>query len=307
MTAAPAGGGEDWRAISRRMRSEPAVFVAGVARSGTSALRATLERHPSFRPRKDQSPETHLFARPDLVREVTAGRRRQRLFEFLLEDEAAAARVDALAAGVPELGHEDLARLFFAVAKEVRGVRRLIEKTPRHVLHLPLIDRSFPECRFLLCVRHPLDVYSSYRKRLADDVEPGAASGSPTAVPAGKEWLTASPEEFARDWAEKVAIVADWCERYPDRSLLVRYEDLTVSPRAEVERICRFLGEPFAERELFGGEDGDASPTGAPDPSARITVNTKRWDSWLDETAGRVIESATADAMERVGYRRYLA
>ena len=37
MNAARAASGDDWREIARRMQSEPAVFIAGVARSGTSA------------------------------------------------------------------------------------------------------------------------------------------------------------------------------------------------------------------------------------------------------------------------------
>lgn len=293
---------DEARELIARMADEPAVFIAGVARSGTSALRATLERHPSFRPRADRSPETHLFVRPELVRDVTAGRRRQRLFEFLLEDDAAARRVDRLAATVPEPGHPELARVFFGVAKEVRGVRRVLEKTPRHVLFLREIDAAFPRAKFLLCARHPLDVYSSYRKRLHDDEQPDGA------VAAGKEWLTATPADFARDYAEKIGLAADWCERHPERSLLVRYEDLTADPRAQLERICRFLNEPFAARELFEpGASGSAERrAGSPDPSAPITANAKRWDAWLDRPDALAVESGTAAAMKRVGYSRYL-
>ena len=84
--------------IERRMAEEAAVFVAGCNRSGTTALRHTLDQHPAFRVQREmcagggarvRSPETGVFADPERVFAIRDPRGR-RLLRYLLGDEGAA-------------------------------------------------------------------------------------------------------------------------------------------------------------------------------------------------------------------------
>ncbi len=47
--------------ISKEMALCSPVFIIGEARSGTSILYRTLQKHPTFRPREIDLTETHLF------------------------------------------------------------------------------------------------------------------------------------------------------------------------------------------------------------------------------------------------------
>ncbi len=313
MTEATRGesGEAGWRAASRRERREAPVFVVGVARSGTTALRNTLERHPRFRPREPRTAETRVFERPRRVLQILepAG---EPLLEFFLGDRDGAARMLAAAREVPHGGlgrrlarsawrrarHDDLVRVFFHHARRVRGVERLVEKTPTHALHLEALRATYPRARVIACVRHPVDVYSSYRKRLARVRERDKYTDR-------LQWLEADAVEFARSWAECVDAIRGESERRPDGLHWVRYEDLTADPETELQAICRFVDEPFEAGPLLEEVEVRRDAHGSPRLRARIAPNEKRWDEFLDEESARVVEERLGSAMQRLGYERY--
>jgi len=174
--------------------SPPPVFITGVARSGTSILYRTLQQHPRFRPANARDgfdlTESRAFVEPWSVRA-----RDTAPFRFLLEDEHCHRRFLDEAHVVPPLlgrlhrleplrrlarrsrrtriawwrvcGNDRLLRLYFRHAAHARGVERLVEKTPAHVWMLPEVRATFPDAKVISTHRHPLDVFSSYHRRLA--------------------------------------------------------------------------------------------------------------------------------------------
>jgi hypothetical protein len=286
-----------WRASAEAGRAEPAVFVVGVPRSGTTALRNTLERHTSFAPRRPGSVETRVFLRPRRVLRLLepAG---ETLLEFMLGDRELAARAveDARAAEPPEA--EQWIRIYFHYAKRARGVRRLLEKTPGHAAHLDAIWSAFPSASVLACIRHPVDALSSYRKRLARVRERGRYREE-------LRWLAAPPDEFARAWAGMVERLQRAAEQRPDRLRLLRYEDLTADPGRALAGVCAFLGEPFEEAALVSGVEEARDASGSPRLHARLAPSRKRWRDFLDADAARAVEDALAEPMRRAGYARY--
>jgi hypothetical protein len=322
-----AGGMEEsWKQISARMAGENPVFIVGVPRSGTTALRHTLDQLPAFLAREDHSPETRVFATPERLRRLRE-RKGKPAYKYMLKDAAEAdallERMAQIQLGFPRLrrsirhllerraggdrakaaawrlaGNHHLLRLYFHHAKRARGCSRLLEKSPRHVFFLNEIFCTFPRAQTLMCVRHPVDVYSSYRKRLERDRR------------AGKEekairWLSAEAEDFARRYARIVEIMLRRARERPEQCMLVRYEELTANTAVALEGICRFLDEHFDEKILIEERSVSRDDFGSPEPRWRIVDNRKSWEDFLGREEANRVEEILAGSMSLLGYPRY--
>ena len=295
------------------MQAASPVFIIGEARSGSSLLYRTLQKHPSFRPKVQNLVETQAFAHlrrtflfsleyPDTFR------------RFMLDDPCAyaaflrsirPARVaSALAAPVnyvvrdpamwwwlATLNHLVL-RSYFFFAWQARGCARLVEKTPTNVVHLPKLARAFPAGRFLYIHRHPVDVFSSYRRRAA--VDPGAG------------WADLTLERFCSVYRHRTSLALDWAGRH-DNLHLVRYEQLTGDPPAAFRPLCAFLQEPYVAEAL-------EEPAPNPDrwPVDRhlwggIVQQTKQWRDYLSDTEAAALQERLAPVMAALGHQPYPA
>ena len=138
----------DWRRISPAMAGEEPVFVVGVYRSGTSALRTTLHRVPAFHAPDARSPETRVFRHPDRIERIFE-RPQRRMLRYLRGDEIVAQElVHTLGEVRPAfaplrrwlhdrsrdrarrwrlLGHHHRLRVYFHYAQHARGSARILE------------------------------------------------------------------------------------------------------------------------------------------------------------------------------------
>ena len=304
------------------MSRESPVFIVGVNRSGTTALRSTLDRHPAFRSRRDVSPETNVFETPERVFKLHK-RVGRRALGYLLEDEDVVRDLrrqlgprwvwqygwrgwvdfwsDRSESEVSRVrrwriqGHHHQLRAFFHAASTARGCRRLLEKTPKHVHFLPELFETFPRARVLMCIRHPVEVYSSLKKRLQRERLEGSDPGR-------GDWQSIDVEEFVRRYDQIATISLEWAASCPDRCRLVRYEALTADPRRELCSICGFLGEPFDEEALLGSSRIVRDASGSPAPEGRLAENQKRWRDFISEDDATAIEAGLAEPMARLGY-----
>ncbi len=307
---------DSWRELSEAMKRHPAVFVLGVPRSGTTVLRNTIARLPEFRAAPRSNVETRIFVAPERVLAPRA-KGSERILRWLNDDAGAADRLAAAAAAARESSeltafptgatpahqrflaerNDHLVRLFFGFGLAANGAHRVLEKTPRHMYHLDEIRSTFPAARVLMCVRHPVDVYSSYRKKLAqhernDRFEPR------------HQWLKIKPKLFGERFAAWAATMLDHEARDPATYRVVRYETLTADPRAEVARVCEFIGVRFEPEVLFDAVDEQRDRAGSPLPSTRLTANAKKWRDHLSESDARKVEVHAASALDRLGYPR---
>src|SRR5215207_5402774 len=176
------------RALSRTMARASPVFIVGEARSGTSILYRTLQKHSAFAPTRQSLVETEMFAQ--LPRAFLFSRTYpEPWIKFFLDDGAEwerflrSVRLPRLATAALSpvnylrrdrwgwlfyagLGPATL-RSFVSHATRARGCQRLVEKTPTNTPHLAKLTAAFPHARLLYIHRHPVDVYSSYRRRAA--------------------------------------------------------------------------------------------------------------------------------------------
>lgn len=126
-----------WNAVLPPKDRASPVFLVGFPRSGTTLLDTLLMGHPQVQV---------LEERPMLTRVEAALGGIDRLTD--LDDETAAT----------------LRALYFREVAEnidLRPDTLLIDKNPLHLNKVPLIHRLFPDARFILALRHPLDVVLS--------------------------------------------------------------------------------------------------------------------------------------------------
>ena len=271
-------------------------FVLGMPRSGSTWLGRALGRHPDVavfgetcfygrlyvEPREDGSYGPYELERVRLIQRTrdwettttdpTGGEPPWRPGEY-------ARLVDAALAGMrpPVTPREVFVVIAAAVA--ARGSRaRAIEKTPQHVHWLPRLAASFPEARFVLTIRDPYEYMASY-KRLSRRLD-----GRARRV-VDSSWR--HPLIAALFWRSYSLSIERALANYPDRTLLVRTEDLRERAAETLAGLQSFLDLP--EADLTGAEGANSSFREGEPRGLRATDVF-----WMSLVAGR--------AMRRTGY-----
>ncbi|MEQ1901714.1 MAG: sulfotransferase [Devosia sp.] len=108
---------------------------------------------------------------------------------------------------------------------EASGKPWLVEKTPRHIRHLPLIRRTVPSARVIIMVRDGRDVTASIGRRERGNFKAGLDR-----------------------WVLDTGLAAK--ERNSADVFIQRYEDLVADPEGAIRRICTFLGVEYAPEML---------------------------------------------------------
>ena len=140
-----------------------------------------------------------------------------------------------------------------------RGKKRYCDKSLGTARYAELLLRVYPNARFICLYRHPMDVIASGAEACPWGLngygfEPYIASTPGNVVLA-----------LANFWADNVRATLAVEERFPDKCLRLRYEDLVAIPEAAVAEVFNFLGVAAApgisdacfsaERERFGPAD----------------------------------------------------
>jgi Sulfotransferase family len=179
-------------------------------------------------------------------------------------------------------------RSYFFHAAEARGCRRVVEKTPTNTRNIDKLSRTFPGAQLLYVHRHPIDVFSSYRRRA--EVDTSAA------------WAELTLPEFCDMYEQSTRRVLRWVGAGHTNLLMVRYEHFTTEPQAEFRRTCEFLGEPF---EPDAVEERNPQPNrwwGDPHLWGEIVPSTKRWWDYMSEFEANSIQDRLASTMRALGY-----
>jgi hypothetical protein len=96
-------------------------------------------------------------------------------------------------------------------------------------------------------------------------------------------WTAKEVDTMVGRWADDAELASRWLSTFPDRTSLLRYEDLVVAPRAELSRLLATLGLDFEPAML--------------EPSRTETF--RRWeDSWKEEAGGRITSEKVSAWME---------
>ncbi|MBE9098887.1 sulfotransferase family protein [Vacuolonema iberomarrocanum] len=307
-------------------------FIVGAPRSGTSILYRTLQLHTSFKPDHCthasgvELTETNIFKAPfslydDANRDTKA---------YMLNDQASHRQfLDSVQAiqkrhtlipgrsllykAIPKIGllspamrvsiwraaHNDqLIRNYLYYAQQARGTKRILEKTPQHIALLPEIKATFPDAKLLYMPRHPVDVYSSYQRRLQDSIKLEASA-------AEIKWLKLSPTAFCKKYAASTQLALRESNRNPKQFLIVRYEDFTKDTKTSLQEILTFLDEPYESQCIPQDKPQKSGWQADPHLFGGIKKQTKSWRDYVSEAEAQFIEKRLKPFMEELGYTRY--
>ena len=303
--------------------SEEPVFIVGPARSGTSILYRALQASERFMPKHSQLgfelSESKSFSLPcDLLQPVEAPppeplafmlhdearfhdfRRSLDLLEITLPEESWQRHIAGLSENArvrewTERGLTDVLRSFYNHAKIARGVDRMLDKTPEFLHRTPEILATFPNAKILCICRHPVDVMSSYRRRLAKEIEAHGSASEDFA------WLERPLDELTELYGQELSLALDTAERTPEHFLLIRYEEFTEQTETTLSGIWDFLGESGPLPVIMDVRD---RVTWDIDPLlyAPVTPKTKDWRDYLSAEEAKRVEARLQDILARAGY-----
>ena len=218
-----------WRRQNAAPRgAPPAIFVVGVARSGTTLLRLMLDAHPQLA----IPPETHFIPRvidacseadrhAAVLATITGHRRWP---DFGLDPDALRDRLAAHRTLTPG----DAMREFYGLYAAKHGKSRWGDKSTNYIRKMRPISRILPEARFVHLIRDGRDVALSLV----------AVHFGPNSAP-----------EAARKWSEEIAKArrqGPKLQHYHE----VRYEDLIADPEPVLRGICAATELPWDDAML---------------------------------------------------------
>lgn len=200
------------------------LFVAGVFRSGTSMLYASLNQHPAIALMYEPELQSHdlpqrLFLHERWLENANAWTEFLRRHAFPAHPKDAAAYFDS-----PE-------NLYRSLADRKQAIYGG-EKSPTLQTYLPQLVKRFPNAKIITISRNPAAVFRSIQQ---------AAKSHPWF---GRRWML----ERALYGQEKLLQDCILLQNKGHRILHLTYEDFTTNTEAECRRVCDYLGLAFDNR-----------------------------------------------------------
>lgn len=201
------------------------VFIIGSPRSGTSVLAHSLAQHSEFWVSGESYFLFHLFSN-GLA---------ERAFDRAMEVAGSGwLRIEGVSRE-EFLAHVGMG-LNALITSHSRG-RRWIDHTPHYTLIVETLGRLFPGARFLHILRDGREVVHSMLNFADSHPDQEVREFLRSRVPWATEIRSAC--EF---WRDHVEAAMAFCDLYPDRAMVVRYDDLVATPEATFRAIHDFLG-----------------------------------------------------------------
>lgn len=269
------------------------ILVTGADRSGTTLLYQLLASHPNV----SMVRRTNMFRWfHDRFGDLAEPGNLDRCLEVMLAYDRLAAALHPDEARI----REEFARrrpsygALFSVIHEQQAERRQRprwgDKSLHTEHHAEAVFAEWPDASIIQLVRDPRDRHASVVRRYSGR---GKGIGSVT----GR-------------WILSVRAGERNVDRYPDRYMLLRYEDLVHDTRAVLDRVCEMIGEPYDPMmmRMDGAIDAqDSEGNSSFETFAPGTISPRsigRFRSVLSPQEIRFIEMATSPWMKRLGYEQ---
>jgi hypothetical protein len=282
----------------------PAFFIVGCPRSGTTLLGRMVDAHPAvavihegrfvpaFFEHRRGITENGLVT-PELVEELLA----HRPFKNVSVDREELERL--LGAG-DRVTYSDFVSRIFDLHGRAHGKRLVGDKTPHYVRSLPTMHALWPAAKIVHLIRDGRDVSRS------------VLGWSKVTERGG------SVARFAAFQQDRVATVACWWEWLvrlgrEDGAALgpklyheLRYESLVAEPAAECQRLCDFLGVSYDDRMLHFHEGRERAEPGLDAKKAwrPVTPGLRNWRSEMSPADLERFEAAAGGLLDELGYER---
>ncbi len=262
--------------------------MTGYKRSGTTLLGNIIDRHPSIAVFVESFFIPRYYYTQVMFWPLENDRNFLRLAESIGDEVSAkanqlqVARERVLASGSRTL--PGLVDTLLGHWAHARGKQRWADKSPGYITRFRVLQRMFPDARFVHIVRDGRDVWLSLKKL---------------------GWET-DAVKVASDWSRSVT----WARRYARRHLAeryieVQYERLVTHPEEETRRISAFLGEPYVSAMIEPDRGGPGNPAlvGWPKVDRAIdAANTCKWKDRLDDHERAAFDVCAATLLTSLGY-----
>lgn len=187
---------------------------------------------------------------------------------------------------LPNLSYANLCKLFLlhvrGQEKDPSKIKYIVNKNPIFLFSVDELLNIFPDAKFIVTIRD----YRSFCLSLKQSKDASAFT----------RFLGNSSASVSRYWNIQVKYINHLQKKYPNKILVVKYEDLANDNETVVKEICHFLGIPFFDAMLTH-EQIVITPTD--NTNARVkkkqgdlaqSVNTSRLMAWKTQLSQADIE-----------------
>jgi hypothetical protein len=261
--------------------------VLGVSRSGTTLLKAMLDAHsqlaipsesyflPQLWDRHGERPDRDAF-----VEDLT---RLERVRVWGVDPEDVRARL------TERPSFAEAVQSIYQLYAESRSKPRFGDKTPLYMQHLDVLERAFPDARYVHIVRDGRD-----------------AALSMIAMKRKPRFNLARPRglgDFACAWRREVRAARRFGRTHP--YLELRYEDLVAEPESRLREVCAFLGLEYEPGMLEYHRREDPSLYADHPRLAQPPVRDARsWRKEMPPAEAELFEALAGDLLAELGYER---
>jgi len=280
------------------VKNRSMVFVLACPRSGSTLLRAMLDRHPSLfaGPELNLLPFESMAPRARKLVQLGYPWMNSGLVETLatLEQLAPVQAEQRLGQMVEDdLPIQDVYRLL----QDRIGQRTLVDKSPFYSFHQAWLSRAenlFEEPKYVLLARHPYaSIESHVRMRFH------WLGGNHYGVWDENPWLFAE-----KVWALHNRNILDFLGNIaPQRQLALCYEDLVAGPETKMRELCQFLCIPFDDAPL-NPFDEVSQRLGGGDPNllTHRQIDPALATGWKKRPPPQALSPFTREVAAELGY-----
>jgi len=215
------------------MTDEQLIFVISQPRSGSTMLQAILGGHPDI----------HTCSEPWVALPFIYALKGEGA-EFDFDSRLSKSAINAFfrEGGIDEEFYNSELNSFltslYSRALSNSGKKYFLDKTPRYYEISSDLINIFPKAKFIVLLRHPLSVLNSILKT----------------------WVNEEVDKlyyYTRDLLVAPRKLLDFSSEYKEKICLVSYEALVNSPKAEIKRICEYLGVDYLQEIISYNPDVD--------------------------------------------------
>ena len=283
-------------------------FILGRPRSGTTLLRTLLDAHPQVKVPPEYPVALQLYRKYGKIRQwddktLKAFKKDFRSplssqnwkYEFLRIDER---QLDEdLKNLLPNATFEEIFKCYYANYTSVVSGKEIIthigDKNPIFATHAFRLRKIFPKAKFIFIFRDYRDNFLSVKKFRFE---------APIIALQAYRW-----KYVAR-------LAYQFEKKFPEQTLIIRYEDLTRKPREILSHTCTFLGLPYDETMLdFWTYSSKYSEFVDPEllnqfhsglQSPIQTSSSGKWMKAMKQKEIKTADQVVGRYAERLGYQR---
>lgn len=259
------------------------VFLISQPRAGSTLLQKILDSHSEV----VSPPEPWLMLPLSLIRNKN--------YNVDYDSDLSSKAINQFMDRIPNQGkvYQEAVRNFvFTIYGEYlkrNEARLFIDKTPRYYHILDYLSNIFPKAKFIVLLRHPLDIFVSLRDTFCG----------------GNDQATFKRSGDSVIGAQKIA---QFLKKPVEHRKLVRYEDLVSNPNKIISDLCSFLDIKYEPNMInYGKFKHENGLFGDPKINKNKSPHSKsvgKWQSKLNvNTRNLLVQKITPQVIADLGYK----